>query len=175
VVGGIVGSQIGHGSGRMAATGVGAVVGAMAGNNIEANGQRGQYVPTCNTETSYENRTVGYNVTYEYAGRQQTVQMPNDPGATVQLQVSPVGSSAPQQYAPQQYAPQQFATPVQSSGVVIQQEVAPVVYSQYPQPYAAYPAYPAYAPYPYYRPYAPVGVSLGFVFGGGRGGHRHWR
>ena len=51
---------------------------------------------------------------------------------------------------------------------------APVVYSAYPAAYPpAYPAYPAYGyGYPYYRPYFPVGVSLGFVFGG-HGGHRH--
>ncbi|MDB5898105.1 MAG: hypothetical protein JWP41_1707 [Ramlibacter sp.] len=174
VVGGLVGSQIGHGGGRMAATGVGAVVGAIAGNNIEANGQRGQVVPTCTTETTYENRTVAYNVTYEYAGRQYTTQMANDPGPTVQLNVSPVGQ-AQQQFAPSQ----QFSAPVQSSGMIVQQAEPAIVYSGYPAAYPAYPAYPVYAPYPYYRPYAPVGISLGFVVGGHGhgygGGHRRWR
>jgi uncharacterized protein YcfJ len=165
VVGGLVGNQIGHGGGRMAATGVGAVVGAIAGNSIEANGRYAQNVPTCTTETSYENRTVGYNVTYEVNGRQYTAQMANDPGPTVRLNMSPVGSSGP---APQQFAAPVYAPPVQQ-GVVVQSAPAPVVYSAYP----AYPAYP-YPVYPAYRPYyPPVGVSLGFVFSGGH--HRHWR
>ena len=65
-------------------------------------------------------------------------------------------------------------------GAVVQSgmEVVPApVPVTYPPPYAAYPAYPAYPygyGYPYYRPYFPMGVSLGFVFGGhGHGGHRH--
>jgi hypothetical protein len=91
--------------------------------------------------------------------------MQNDPGPTVQLQVSPIGSSA--------QAPQQFAAPMQGPGVIVQQAPAQVVYSGYPAAYPAYPAYPVYAPYPYYRPYPPVGISLGFGFGGY--GHRHWR
>jgi uncharacterized protein YcfJ len=177
IVGGVVGSTIGHGGGRMAATGVGAVVGAIAGNNIEANGYRqGQMVPTCTTETSYENRTVGYNVTYEYAGRQYTVQMPYDPGPTINLQVSPVGAASP---GTQQFAAPVNAPPMQSSGVVVTSQPATVAYPAYPVYQSAYPAYPvAYPAYPYpaypvYRPYPPIGVSLGFVFGGGR--HRHWR
>lgn len=41
----------------------------------------------------YENRTVAYNVVYEYAGKQYAVQMPNDPGPSIQLQLTPVGMS----------------------------------------------------------------------------------
>lgn len=159
LAGGAIGSAVGAGAGHAAAIVGGTVLGAIVGNNVEANNSRYvQSAPNCTTETSYENRTVGYNVTYEYAGRQYTAQMPYDPGRTVQLQVSPVGSNVAQGGVV-------TAPPVQ--GVVTTTVApAPIVY----QPYAAYPAYPAY--YPYYRPYPPVGVSLGFVFGGG---HRHWR
>lgn len=49
-----------------------------------------QTVQNCHTETVYENRVVGYNVTYEYAGKQYMVQMPKDPGPTVTVNVTPV-------------------------------------------------------------------------------------
>ena len=69
-----VGNMIGAGTGHAAAIIAGTMAGAVIGNNVEANGNRGYAtVPNCVTETTYENRTVGYNVTYEYAGRQYTV------------------------------------------------------------------------------------------------------
>ena len=63
----------------------------MVGNNVEASGgQYAQNVQQCSTQTTYENRAVGYNVTYEYAGRQYQVQTPQDPGPTIRVQVTPV-------------------------------------------------------------------------------------
>ena len=44
--------------------------------------------PQCSTQTIYESRTVAYNVIYEYAGRQYSVQMPQNPGPTLRLQVA---------------------------------------------------------------------------------------
>jgi uncharacterized protein YcfJ len=178
IAGAAIGSTIGGGSGTAAAMVLGTIGGALLGNSVEANNMRAQQamVPTCTTETSYENRTVGYDVTYDYAGRQYSVRMPYDPGPTLRLQVTPMAQGAvpapgisgtvsapPVQAAQVQVAPVQMA-PVQ---------VAPVVVA----PYAAYPAYPAYPP-AYYAPYyPPVSLSLGFVFRGGHrhGGHRHWR
>jgi uncharacterized protein YcfJ len=173
VAGAAIGSQIGGGAGTAAAMLIGTVGGALLGNNIEANNMRARQaaMPTCTTETTYENRTVGYNVTYEYAGRQYSVQMPYDPGPTLRLQVTPVaqGSSTPGMNGTVSAPPVQGVAQVQGAQVVV---ASPVVV----QPYAVYPAYP-YPVYPaYYQPY-PIGVSLGFVgvFGGHRGGHRHWR
>lgn len=82
IAGGAVGNQIGKGSGRAAATALGLIGGAVLGNNIEGNGQP-QYenVQRCQNQTYYENRTVGYNVTYEYAGRQYTTRTQYDPAA----------------------------------------------------------------------------------------------
>ena len=82
-----LGSTIGQGNGAIAAGVVGAVAGALIGNSIEANNMRAQQaaIPNCTTETSYENRTVGYDVTYEYAGRQYTTRMASDPGATASM------------------------------------------------------------------------------------------
>ena len=94
LAGGAIGNQIGGGGGRAVATLLGVVGGAMLGNSIEGDGApQAQYQQRCTTQTVYENRTVGYNVTYEYAGKQYTVQMPQDPGPWVQLQVTPVASN----------------------------------------------------------------------------------
>lgn len=176
IAGGVIGSTIGGGAGTGAAIVAGTALGAVVGNNIEANDRRyAQSVPQCVTETTYENRAVGYDVTYEYAGREYSTRMPYDPGATIMLNISPVASAntrpatAPVVVAPPvqaAQAPQPVQT-VQAVPVVVTTP-APIVYA----PYAAYPAYPAY-PYPAYRPWYP-NISLGFVFGGG--GHRHhWR
>ena len=99
IVGAGIGSTIGHGGGTAAAMVAGTALGAIVGNNVEANNLQAQAaaqsMPQCVTEMTLENRIVGYNVTYDYAGRQSTVQMPYDPGPTVRLQVSPVAQSAP--------------------------------------------------------------------------------
>jgi uncharacterized protein YcfJ len=179
VTGAAIGSQIGGGAGTAAAMLIGTVGGALLGNNVEANNMRAQQaaVPNCVTETSYENRTVAYDVTYEYAGQQYTTRMPYDPGQNIRLQVTPVaqgGMPAPG------ISGAVVAPPVQGIATAPAPIVAaaPVVVPApvYVQPYPVYPAYP----YPVYRPYyyPPIGVSLGFVFRGGHGGHgghRHWR
>lgn len=95
VAGGALGNAVGDGSGRAVATVIGIVGGAMLGNRIEGNGApESQVVRQCGTQTVYDNRLTGYNVVYEYAGRQYTVQMPQDPGATLQVQITPVVPSA---------------------------------------------------------------------------------
>ena len=91
VAGGAVGNAVGGGSGKAVATVIGVLGGALLGNSIEAPSQpQVRNVQNCSTQTVYENRTVAYNVSYEYAGRQYTVQMPNDPGQYLPVQVSPV-------------------------------------------------------------------------------------
>ena len=95
VAGGVLGNQVGHGGGRAAATVLGVVGGAVLGNTIEGNqasNARVQDVQNCTTQTFYENRISGYNVRYEYAGREYQTQMPYDPGPSirVQVQVTPI-------------------------------------------------------------------------------------
>ena len=91
VAGGAVGNQIGHGSGKAAATVLGIFGGAILGDRIEgAPAAQTQTVQNCRTETTYENRVVGYNVTYEYAGKQYMVQLPRDPGPTIAVNVTPI-------------------------------------------------------------------------------------
>ena len=169
VAGGAMGNAVGDGGGRAVATMIGLVGGAILGNRIEGGGQpQVQQVQNCTTQTFYEDRTVAYNVVYEYAGKQYSVQMPQDPGPTVQLQITPVGSAPP---PAQQMAPPQYRQPSQPQAYVEPAYIGapPVVYTG--------TTYYSYAPRPYY---APIGLSLNFGFGGGHrhGGHRHpgnWR
>ncbi len=153
IAGGALGNASGgRGAGRAAATVIGAIGGAMVGNRIEGTPDiQTQNMQRCGTQTFFENRTVAYNVVYEYAGRQYSVQMPNDPGPTIALQVSPVGASA------QAQAP-----------IVVQQQ--PPVYAQPAQVVVTRQYYPYYYPTPLFAP-----LSLNFGFGYGGHGHGHWR
>jgi uncharacterized protein YcfJ len=189
IVGGLLGNTIGHGMGRAAATGLGVVAGAGIGDSIENRGQQ-QFAQQCSTQTTYENRTVGYNVVYEYAGKQYSTQLPYDPGQNINLQLTPVGGAptAPAaQSRPGSAPPVVVAPPVGQSATVqplaapaYEQPVATIVPSTMVYP-AAYPvAYAAYpAPYYYGAPafYPPIGLSFNFGFSRGWGGHhhRHWR
>ena len=94
IAGGAVGNAVGgRGAGQAAATAIGIMGGAILGDNIERPGpERVEYVQRCAVQHVYENRTVGYNVVYEFAGRQYAVQMPNDPGPSIAIQITPVGS-----------------------------------------------------------------------------------
>ena len=88
---------------------------------------------------------TAYNVVYEYAGQQYSVQFPYDPGAYVSLQISPV-VSAPVIQAPQ---------PVYVQTMPPVTLVNPVLVSPYPGPY-------------YYGPPP-------FTFNLGLGYYRHYR
>jgi uncharacterized protein YcfJ len=156
IAGGAMGNAVGGGGGKAAATMIGIMGGAIVGDNIEgAPMAQTQNIQRCGTQTFYENRTVAYNVVYEYAGKQYSVQMPNDPGPSVQLQVTPVGAVS------------------QGAG-----NPPPVTYTQgvYAQPdmVMVQPAYPVYQQ-PYYYPPIRLNLGLGYWGGyyGGYGGHRH--
>jgi uncharacterized protein YcfJ len=159
IAGGAMGNAVGQGAGRAAATVIGVLGGAILGDKIEGGGQQAattQTVNRCTTQNVLENRTTGYQVVYEYAGKQYSVQMPNDPGPTIALQVAPVGAVQP--------AP----APAVSSGVIVQPAPA-VVYTQ--QPTVVY-APPVVVAAPYYYPSPVIGAS--FIFQGGYGrGHGH--
>ena len=184
VAGGAAGNAIGNGNGRALATVIGLMGGAILGNNIEGSGNQVRNVQQCAMQTVYENRSSHYNVVYEYQGTQYNVQMPNDPGQYVRLQVTPVGAiNAPPQQGfaaqPQPYIysqpPQQFQSPqsFQQPQIYLQPIPSQPVYIQqsttYLQPAPVYiaPAFsPAYYPRPHHSPYhvAPAGVSLNFGY-----------
>ncbi|MDR3367862.1 hypothetical protein [Rhodoferax sp.] len=154
IAGGAIGNASTHGPGQAAATMLGIVGGAVLGDRIEGPGNtQVQDVQRCSTQTFYENRTTAYNVVYEYAGKRYTVQMPQDPGPTLQLQVTPVGSLPA------------------TSNVTTQ---APIYDVQPAQVIVTQPAYPVYYPQPYYPP---VSLSFGLGYWGGNfgHGHGHWR
>lgn len=90
VAGGALGNTIGGGTGRVAATALGVVGGALVGNRVEGAGQpRYENVQRCQNDTYYDNRTVGYNVVYEYGGRRYSTQTSYDPGGWIALDVQP--------------------------------------------------------------------------------------
>jgi uncharacterized protein YcfJ len=179
IAGGVLGNQVGSGSGRAAATIVGTLGGALLGNSIETtNSRRYQDVQQCSTQVSYENRTVAYDVTYEYAGRQFTTQMSYDPGPTVPLQVTPIagsdraepparaiaqGNVAPgpvvvapdiqQPSAPVAVAPVMRAQPQFAAAPQVVNVAPPVVV---PAPGVVYSTYPSYPAYPAYQPVYPA-------------------
>ena len=98
MAGGLVGNAVGSGGGRAAATMLGVMGGAVLGDRMEDPGATHiENMQRCEIRTFYENHTVAYNVVYDYAGKRYTVQMQQDPGSTLPLQVTPVGTSAPVQ------------------------------------------------------------------------------
>lgn len=157
IAGGAMGNAVGRGAGNAAATVVGIVGGAILGDRIEgAPATRLENIQNCSNQTFYENRTVGYNVVYEFGGRQYSVQMPNDPGPTIALQVSPVGAQSPSPY----------------QGNVA---ATPPVYQQQPVVIESRTVYQPYYPRPYYiQPYyPPISLNFGYGYWGGGGHHRH--
>jgi uncharacterized protein YcfJ len=99
IAGGVIGNQIGKGSGNALATMAGLFGGAVLGDNIEGPGtSEVKNVQSCSQQMFYENRTMAYNVVYEFAGKQYTVQMPQDPGPTVRLQITPMVPTANTSY-----------------------------------------------------------------------------
>ena len=90
IAGGAMGNAVGGGSGKTAATVLGIIGGAVVGDNIEgAPPAQVQNVQHCRMQNFYESRTVGYNVAYEYAGKQYSVQRPQAPGQRSLLQITP--------------------------------------------------------------------------------------
>lgn len=141
IVGGAAGNAIGKGNGRAAATALGVIGGAVVGNQVESNNNpQYQTIQRCTTETYYENRTVGYDVTYEYAGRRYTTRTNSDPGAWIPLSVRPMGNEG---YSTQpSYYPQPGVVSTQPGYVT---PPATVIEYGYDRPYP--PPAPAYNPY----------------------------
>lgn len=120
IAGGAMGNAIGNGSGRALATVIGLMGGAIVGDRIEGGSQpQTKTVQQCGTQSFYENRTVAYDVVYEYAGRQYRTQMPQDPGRFVRLSVTPVEAAPP----PVQYVPQPRVEYVPTAPVVTRIQV----------------------------------------------------
>jgi len=133
IAGGAVGNAVGKGAGKAVATGLGIFGGAILGDHVEMDGRPGtaSTVRRCEQQATYENRVVAYSVVYEYGGQRYSTQLPQEPGATLPIQVTlnpavvappPVQSTAPVYIQPQGYvAPATYVQPgyVVQPGVVI--------------------------------------------------------
>jgi hypothetical protein len=96
IAGGAIGSNIGGGSGRVLATAAGVIGGAIFGDSIEgAPPPVARQVSSCTNQLSVENRVTAYNVVYEYGSKQYSIQLPNDPGPYLPVQVTPSVIAAP--------------------------------------------------------------------------------
>ena len=98
IAGGAVGEAAGHGRERGASTVLGAIGGAVVGSAFETRpSDTVQTVQQCATQTVYQDTVVAFNVVYEYAGKQYSVQSQQDPGPYLAVQVVPIlpGKAAP--------------------------------------------------------------------------------
>ena len=88
VMGGtVVGSRFGQGSGKVAATVVGAGLGHIAGDAYD---HSGNVQPTCRNVSTYEPTFGGFLVVYELDGRQYTMRSKTFPeGRTIPVQMQP--------------------------------------------------------------------------------------
>ncbi len=146
IAGGVIGNAVGSGSARAAATMLGVIGGSVVGDRVEGQGSTHlENVQRCEIRTLYENRVVAYNVVYEYAGKRYAVQMAQDPGATLQIQLMPVGASA--------LIGEQTQAPINAQSVYLLPNGAVV----------GAPAYPTYYTQPYYPP---IAIQFGFGYWG---------
>jgi uncharacterized protein YcfJ len=109
IAGAVLGSKVGGGSGTYAATAIGSMVGGLAGRQIYESSQRRRYernaVQVCDpvdngyygnnngyasngySNVANDSRVVGYDVTYEYAGRQFVTRTNYHPGDRIRVRV----------------------------------------------------------------------------------------
>ena len=98
VVGGAVGNAVGHKKrNKQVGALIGAVLGASIVNDIvnaSPNRSSARYGTRhfCETLTEYrtEDRLVGYDVSYEYAGQTYTARMKRRPGDEIRIRVTPI-------------------------------------------------------------------------------------
>lgn len=127
IAGGAMGNAVGKGNGRAVATLIGVMGGAILGDRIEGRGQDSlRTVQECTTQNTVENQTVGYNVVYEYAGREYSMQTDRDPGRYVPVNVQPAYSQ-PVQVQPVHVRPVQARPMPRPQVHYVPQQAAPEV------------------------------------------------
>ncbi|MFZ6849918.1 glycine zipper 2TM domain-containing protein [Undibacterium sp. RuRC25W] len=151
VAGGLLGNTVGGGGGRAAATMAGVIAGSIVGDNVESKNAVPvtQNVQRCHLQQIMQNQVIGYNVNYEYAGRQYNTSLSSDPGDWVPVRVTDQGAFPA---IPTLQAGNINAAP----NTVIVQSTPNVIY----------------VPNSYYYGPPPIGVSVGLGFG--FYGHRRW-
>lgn len=111
IVGGVIGHQFGNTrGGRDHGTAAGAILGGIAGNAIERHSEDAdrmaaphgapveREVERCGTVMESRERIVGYDVRYEYNGREFRARMPYDPGPQIAVNVEVRPPVAPMPY-----------------------------------------------------------------------------
>jgi len=94
VMGGLIGGVIGHelGNGRGTATAVGGLIGASIGNDASQGSREISYRDreVCSTHyvTEYQQRIVGYDVSYSYQGRIYQTRTDHHPGDRIAVAVA---------------------------------------------------------------------------------------
>jgi len=99
LAGGVIGHQFGGGAGKDAATALGVVLGAMAGDQHEERFRRleddgrgaevaHRQVQQCRTVYDQQTRLTGYRVAYEYRGQTYTTVTRQHPGERLLVRVS---------------------------------------------------------------------------------------
>ena len=99
IAGGVIGHQIGNGNGRKAATALGVMIGAVAGDRLANPGgaisldDRPQELSRrpemrCHTVYEQQSRITGYQVNYEYRGQSFTTTTRHHPGEFLRVRVS---------------------------------------------------------------------------------------
>jgi uncharacterized protein YcfJ len=151
IAGGVVGNSMGRGSGNAAATAIGIMGGAILGDRIEGQNASVQNVQTCHLQPIQQTKLAYYDVKYEYAGKQYSVQMPSDPGQSINISITP------QAVSNQIYAPSQNPQLVQTMPQAVVVAPAPI--------YVGPPVYPYGYPYSYGP--SPFSVHLGLGYYGG--------
>lgn len=99
VAGGLIGHQIGGGTGRTLATVAGAAAGGYAGNQVQKNMQEKDTVSRTETrcKTVYEThkKTIGYDVRYRLGKEEGHVRMDHKPGARIPVKDGQLQLNAP--------------------------------------------------------------------------------
>jgi uncharacterized protein YcfJ len=89
LIGGLLGNQVGGGSGKTVATVAGVVGGGYAGRQIDRRHQGGrvstQSQRVCHTETRQKSTTVGYEVQYQIDGKVLSKRVSKNPGDQIWL------------------------------------------------------------------------------------------
>lgn len=79
VAGAVLGGSLARGPASGATAAAGMVAGAVVGDSLESSSTQAQQVQSCSTQMRTEYRTVAYQVTYEYAGKQYSAQLSKAP------------------------------------------------------------------------------------------------
>lgn len=90
VAGGVLGHQVGGGTGKKVATVAGAVAGGYAGDKVQGNMQKNDTYTTVEQrcKTTYETREdiTGYDVVYRLEDKESSVRMTYDPGNKIPVE-----------------------------------------------------------------------------------------